>query len=122
MPCRPPHRLRREPLRQAALERVSAEVDIISEAFNARVTVGSDNDKAAPVRSRARPCVHRRQRRPLDWPRLAGYARTLADFETAPSEFRQSLRNGKIDGRCSTPLVHLISTWAKPPGRLKRTA
>jgi hypothetical protein len=36
----------------------------------------------------------------------------MAEFET-PQEFLEALRQGKIVGRRSVPLVHLISTWAK---------
>ncbi|MGD0116144.1 MAG: PHP domain-containing protein [Dehalococcoidia bacterium] len=110
-------RLRREPLRQSALERVLPQIDII-EAFNARVTVGSDNARAAAFAAEhgltcsagsdahsllevGRACVE------------------MDDFET-PQEFLESLRKGKIDGKCSSPLVHAISTWAKLRRRLGR--
>ena len=112
-------RLRREPLRQAALERVLPQIDII-EAFNARVTVGSDNDRAARFAAEhGLACSAGSDAHSIG--EVGRACVEMADFET-PSEFLESLRNGKIDGRCSTPLVHLISTWAKVRGRLKRTA
>jgi predicted metal-dependent phosphoesterase TrpH len=108
-------RLRREPLRQAALERVLSQVDII-EAFNARVTVGSDNARAAAFAAEhGLACSAGSDAHSLL--EVGKACVEMADFET-PQEFLESLRNGKIDGRCSTPLVHLISTWAKLRRRL----
>ena len=109
-------RLRREPLRQAALERVLSQVDII-EVFNARVTVGSDNARAvAFAAEHGLACSAGSDAHSLL--EVGKACVEMDDFET-PQEFLESLRNGKIDGRCSTPLVHVISTWAKLRRRLR---
>jgi predicted metal-dependent phosphoesterase TrpH len=109
-------RLRREPLRQAALERVLSQVDII-EVFNARVTVGSDNARAvAFAAEHGLACSAGSDAHSLL--EVGKACVEMDDFET-PQEFLESLRNGKIDGRCSTPLVHVISTWTKLRRRLR---
>ncbi len=103
-------RVRREPLRSAARERILSEIDIV-EAFNARVTFAADNAQA------------RRFAEALGLPMSAGSdAHSLlevgsayvemAEFET-PQEFLEALRRGRIVGHRSVPLVHLASTWAK---------
>ena len=103
-------RLRREPLREAALMRVLPQVDII-EALNARVTVSSDNRRAAAFADEH------------DLACSAGSdAHSLLEVGTAyvempefdsPEQFLASLREGSLSGGRSVPLVHLISTWAK---------
>jgi hypothetical protein len=40
----------------------------------------------------------------------------LAPFSTA-GEFLENLKRAKVDGRISTPLVHLSSTWARILGK-----
>ncbi|TFG66891.1 MAG: dephospho-CoA kinase [Gemmatimonadales bacterium] len=42
-----------------------------------------------------------------------GRARVLTDPFAGPDSFLQALRNGRVEGRTSSPLVHLASTWAK---------
>jgi predicted metal-dependent phosphoesterase TrpH len=108
-------RLRREPLRQAALERVVSQIDII-ETFNARVTVGSDNARAAAfAEEHGLACSAGSDAHSLL--EVGRACVEMDDFET-PQEFLESLRKGKIDGKCSSPLVHVISTWAKLRRRL----
>jgi predicted metal-dependent phosphoesterase TrpH len=102
-------RVRSERLTEAALMRVLPQVDII-EALNARTTVGGDNEHAArfaqehglamsagsdahSARELGRACVE------------------MPDFE-GPREFLEALKQGRIVGRLSTPLVHLWSRWA----------
>ncbi|MGQ9572165.1 MAG: PHP domain-containing protein [Dehalococcoidia bacterium] len=102
-------RFRREHLTEAALMRILAQVDII-EVLNARTTLRSDNERAArfaqehglamsagsdahSARELGRACVE------------------MPDFE-GPREFLQALREGRIVGRVSGPLVHLWSRWA----------
>ncbi len=110
-------RLRREPLRRAARERILPELDII-EAFNSRTTFAADNARA------------RRLAEELGLPMSAGsdahspgeignaYVE-MPDFET-PQQFLEALRQGKITGRRSIPLVHFVSTWAKLRRRFGR--
>ncbi len=108
-------RIRREPLRAAARERVLGRIDVI-EVFNSRTTLRRDNE-------RARGLAEER-----DLPMSAGSdahsARELGaayvempDFD-GPQEFLEALRQGRIVGRRSNPLVHLISTLAKGRSRL----
>jgi predicted metal-dependent phosphoesterase TrpH len=110
-------RLRREPLRKGARERILQEIDVI-EAFNSRTTFAADNAHA------------RRLAQELDLPMSAGsdahspgeignaYVE-MPDFET-PQQFLEALRQGKIVGRRSVSLVHLISSWAKLRRRISR--
>jgi predicted metal-dependent phosphoesterase TrpH len=102
-------RFRGERLAEAALMRILPQVDII-EALNARTTFRTDNEHAArfaqehglamsagsdahSARELGRACVE------------------MPDFE-GPQEFLQALRQGRIVGRLSSPLMHLLSRWA----------
>jgi len=102
-------RLRGTRLAEAALMRILPQVDII-EVLNARTTLRSDNERAVrfaqehglamsagsdahSARELGRACVE------------------MPDFE-GPREFLQALREGRIVGRLSSPLVHLSSRWA----------
>jgi predicted metal-dependent phosphoesterase TrpH len=102
-------RLRGTRLAEAALMRILPQVDII-EALNARTTLRGDNERAVrfaqehglamsagsdahSARELGRACVE------------------MPDFE-GPREFLQALRQGRIVGRLSSPLVHLSSRWA----------
>lgn len=110
-------RLRREPLRPAARERIRSSIDVV-EVLNARVTFKSDNERA------------RRFAEELGAAMSAGSdAHTLnevgrayvemPDFES-PAQFLESLRSGTVIGSASSPLVHFFSTWAKLRRRLRR--
>ena len=102
-------RFRAEHLAEAALMRILPQVDVI-EALNARTTFRRDNDHAArfaqehglavsagsdahSTRELGRACVE------------------MTEFE-GPREFLAALREGRIVGRLSSPLVHLCSRWA----------
>jgi predicted metal-dependent phosphoesterase TrpH len=102
-------RFRGEHLAEAALMRVLPQVDII-EALNARTTFRRDNEHAArfaeehglamsagsdahSTRELGRACVE------------------MPEFE-GPREFLEALREGRIVGSLSSPLVHLCSRWA----------
>jgi predicted metal-dependent phosphoesterase TrpH len=103
-------RLRREPLREAALMRVLPQVDVI-EALNARVTVARDNRRAiAFAAEHGLACSAGSDAHSL---LEVGTAYVdMPDFDT-PEQFLESLREGRLCGGRSVPLVHLISTWAK---------
>jgi len=102
-------RFRGEHLAEAALMRVLPQVDII-EALNSRTILRRDNERAArfaqehglamsagsdahSTRELGRACVE------------------MPDFE-GPREFLEALKQGRIVGRLSSPLVHLCSRWA----------
>jgi hypothetical protein len=108
-------RFRREHLAEAALMRILPQVDII-ETLNARTILRSDNEHASrfaqehglamsagsdahSARELGRACVE------------------MPDFE-GPQEFLQVLRQGRIVGRLSGPLVHFWSRWARLRRRL----
>jgi predicted metal-dependent phosphoesterase TrpH len=109
-------RFRGEHLAEAALMRILPQVDII-EALNARTIFRRDNERAArfaqehglamsagsdahSTRELGRACVE------------------MAEFE-GPREFLAALREGRIVGRLSSPLVHLYSRWAWLRRRLR---
>jgi predicted metal-dependent phosphoesterase TrpH len=103
-------RLRREPLRKAALMRVLPQIDIL-EALNARVTVAGHNRRAAAFADEhGLACSAGSDAHSL---LEVGTAYVeMAEFDT-PEQFLASLREGTLSGGRSVPLVHLISTWAK---------
>ena len=103
-------RLRREPLHVKALMRVLPQVDMI-EALNARVTVSSDNRRAVAFAAQNNlPCSAGSDAHSLL--EIGTAYIEMPDFDTA-EQFLESLREGTLSGGRSTPLVHLISTWAK---------
>ncbi len=109
-------RLRREPLREAALRRVLPQIDII-EALNARVTIAGHNRKAAEFAGEhGLACSAGSDAHSLM--ELGTAYVEMPEFET-PAEFLESLREGTLCGGRSIPLVHLISTWAKVQRRAR---
>lgn len=103
-------RVRRSPLKTAALERIVDRVDAI-EVINSRNHFRADNDRAAAFA----------QQHGL----LAGAgsdAHTLHELGHAyveiepfggPEEFLTNLRTARVGGGPSLPFVHLISSWHK---------
>ncbi|HLB28902.1 MAG TPA: PHP domain-containing protein [Dehalococcoidia bacterium] len=105
-----PHPFDQRGLRAQALARILPRVDII-EGFNARVLLGKQNERALAfahehdLPASAGSDAHS--------PKEVGAAYVeMAEF-SGPREFLQALRRGRIVGRRSNPLVHLISTRAK---------
>jgi predicted metal-dependent phosphoesterase TrpH len=106
----PLDRLRREAIGRKALEPILGLVDCL-EVFNARVILRSDNERARAL-AQAR-----------DLPGTAGSdAHSAREIGRAyvellpfggPHDFIQSLREGKVVGRLSSPFIHLISTVNK---------
>jgi predicted metal-dependent phosphoesterase TrpH len=103
-------RLRREPLRSDARESILSSIDIV-EAFNSRTTFASDNARARRFAEANGLAMSAGSDAHSLWEVGSAYVE-MAEFET-PQEFLEALRQGKIVGRRSVPLVHLISTWAK---------
>jgi dephospho-CoA kinase len=92
------------------LDGVVESVDAV-EAFNARIHDESRNERAAAWAAR--------QGLPVG---AGSDAHTLGEIGRArvelppfdgPAAFLWALREGRIEGRTSSPLVHLASTWAK---------
>ncbi len=108
-------RLRRSPLKTAALLRILHEVDAV-EAFNARTTFRADNARSAAFArdhgkiASAGSDAH--------WhPELGSTYVEMPDF-AGPGDFLDALRAGRIHGEIANPLVHLVSTFAKIRHRL----
>ncbi len=102
-------RLRGTRLAEAALMRILPQVEII-EALNARTTRRRDNEHAARFAEEhglamsAGSDAHTARE-------LGRASVEMPDFE-GPREFLQALKQGRIVGRLSSPLVHLSSRWA----------
>jgi predicted metal-dependent phosphoesterase TrpH len=103
-------RLRRKSLGEEALLRIVDQVDII-ETFNARVTFASDNERsrrfaqknsllAAAVSDAHTPGE------------LGSSYIEMPDFD-GPEAFLQSLRQAKLVTRAASPLVHVLTGWAR---------
>ena len=81
------------------------------EAFNARVHDGSRNARASAwARRHALPVGAGSDAHTL---REIGRGTVVMPPFTGPASFLASLRGARIQGRASSPLVHLASTWAK---------
>jgi dephospho-CoA kinase len=95
---------------EAFFDGVVGSIDAV-EGFNARIHDDSRNERAAAWAARH------------DLPVGAGSdAHTLGEIGRGrvelppfdgPASFLEALRVGRIEGRASSPLVHLASTWAK---------
>jgi len=108
-------RLRRSPLREEALLRIVADVDMI-EAFNARTTLRRDNERGA--RFAAEHGKPMSAGSDAHTPGEIGLAYVeMPDFE-GPGDFLAALGKGRIVGRRASPLVHVVSTLAKMRWRL----
>ncbi len=105
-----PHPFDQRGLRAQALARILPRVDII-EGFNARVLLGKQNERAlAFAHEHGLPASAGSD---AHSPKEVGAAYVeMAEF-SGPQEFLHALRRGRIVGRRSNPLVHLISTRAK---------
>ena len=109
-------RMRREPLRSAARENILSSIDIV-EAFNSRTTFAADNTRARRFAEANGLAMSAGSDAHSLW-EVGSTHVEMAEFET-PQEFLDALRQGKIVGRRSVPLVHLVSTWAKLRHRAK---
>lgn len=108
-------RLRRKSLGEGALLRIVDQVDII-EAFNARITFGSDNERARRFAQEHGLVATAVSDAHTPGELGASYVE-VPDFD-GPEAFLQSLKHGKLVTRTASPLVHLLSYWA----RLRRKA
>jgi len=108
-------RFRREHLAEAALMRILPQVDVI-EAVNARTTLRADNERASRFAQEHGLAMSAGS--DAHSPRELGRVCVeMSDFE-GPQELLQALRQGRIVGRVSSPLVHLFSRWARLRRRL----
>ncbi len=108
-------RVRREPLRETARERILSRLDII-EVFNSRTTFRSDNERARRLAEELGLPMGAGSDAHSPWELGTTYVE-MPDFE-GPQEFLEALRQGRVVGRRANPLVHAISTLAKLRWRL----
>jgi len=108
-------RVRREPLRAQARERVLSHLDVI-EVFNSRTTFRRDNEKARRLAEELGLPMGAGSDAHSPWELGTTYVE-MPDFE-GPQEFLEALRQGRIVGRPASPLVHVVSTLAKLRWRL----
>jgi len=108
-------RLRRKSLGEKALLRIVDQVDVI-EAFNARITFAADNERAGRfaqehgLLAAAASDAHT--------PGELGSTYTeVPDFD-GPEAFLESLKQAKLVTKPASPVVHVLSYWA----RLRRRA
>jgi predicted metal-dependent phosphoesterase TrpH len=108
-------RVRREPLRKRARERVLSQLDVI-EVFNCRTTFQRDNDRARQLAEELGLPMGAGSDAHSPW-EIGGAYVEMPEFD-GPEEFLEALRQGRVVGRRASPLVHLISTYAKVRRRL----
>jgi hypothetical protein len=108
-------RVRREPLRADARERILPHLDVI-EVFNSRTTFRSDNERARRLAEELGLPMGAGSDAHSPWELGTAYVE-MPDFD-GPQEFLEALRQGRIVGRPANPLVHVISTVAKLRWRL----
>ena len=108
-------RIRREPLRDHARQRILKQLDII-EVFNSRTTFQRDNERARLLAEELGLPMGAGSDAHSPWELGTTYIE-MPDFE-GPDEFLEALRRGRIVGRPANPLVHVISTLAKVRTRL----
>jgi hypothetical protein len=112
----PLDRLRREALGRANLLTVIEQVDLL-EVFNARTVFPSDNRRALELARR-----HGLLATAGSDAHIAceiGHAYVEMPAFNGKEEFLRSLAQGQIVGHLTTPLIHLVSTWAKLIKRLR---
>jgi hypothetical protein len=110
-------RIRREPLRGPARERVLGHLDVI-EVFNSRTSLRRDSERARRLAEELGLPMSAGSDAHSPWEIGAAYVE-MPDFD-GPQEFLEALRQGRIVGRRSNPLVHVLSTLAKVRSRLGR--
>jgi len=105
-----PYDMFRSGLKPDILERIAPELDFI-EGLNARMMSSSANDRA--IEFAASHAIPTSAASDAHSPREVGRAYAeMPDFATA-AEFVESLRKGRLRGRLSSPLIHLMSRYAK---------
>jgi len=108
-------RIRREPLRDEARDRILKQLDII-EVYNSRTTFQRDNRRARKIAEAMGLPMGAGSDAHSPWELGTTYIE-MPDFD-GPDEFLRALRQGRIVGRPANPLVHVISTLAKVRTRL----
>jgi predicted metal-dependent phosphoesterase TrpH len=105
----------RSGLNEDVLEDLAVKLDFI-EGFNARMTLSSHNDKA--VEFAAKRGLPMSAASDAHSPREIGRAYVRMPDFAANKDFLDSLRAGRMKGRLSSPLIHLVSRYATIRSRL----
>ena len=108
-------RFRGSALRREAVERIAPLADII-EVLNARITLKRHNEEA--LRLARQHGLAMSAGSDGHFPRELGAAYVEIEEFSGPQDFLAALRQGRVMGHLSSPLVHLVSTWAKIRRRL----
>lgn len=97
-------------LNEKGWEQIVGQIDIL-EVFNARCPFGKPATKAKSYANKHNlPGIAGSDAHSLG--EIGNVIVEMPDFNT-PQEFLQSLRKARINGKRSSPLVHLNSTWSK---------
>ena len=108
----PYDKIRRSPLKAAAIEEVIRSIDII-EVFNARTTFMSDVIKAKELAEKYKLPAGAGSDAHIAWELGRVYVE-FPDFDGTAKEFKLALMHSKgMRAKRSTPLVHLFSRYAK---------
>lgn len=106
----PLDRLRREAMGLPHLLTIIEQVDML-EAFNARTTFPVDNRRVLDLAREWGLLVTAGSDAHTAWE--IGHAYLEMPAFNDKDEFLRSLAQGQIVGRLTSPLIHLVSTWAK---------
>ena len=109
-------RTRSSPLREEALLRILADVDVI-EVFNARNVFKADDERALRFAEEHGKAMSGASDAHTPWE--IGLAYTEMPAFEGPGDFLAALGKGRVVGKRSFIGVHLISTWAKIKWRLR---
>ena len=109
-------RIRRGPLSPAALEEVLPEAHLV-EVFNARTLLAADLRRCSQLhqRSDAIPVAVSDSHTPGE---LGSAYMDIGEFDGSPSSLLDALTQGQIQGRRSSPLVHLTTAYVKMAKKL----
>ncbi|MCH8026165.1 MAG: PHP domain-containing protein [Chloroflexi bacterium] len=108
-------RLRGSPLREEALLRILADIDVI-EVFNSRTVLKADDDRGLRFARQHGKAMSAATDAHTPWE--IGLAYTEMPAFEGPQDFLASLGRGTIVGRRCFVGFHLLSTWAKIKWRL----
>ncbi len=112
----PLDRLRREAMGLTHLLSIIEQVDAL-EAFNARTTFPSDNQRTLDLAREWGLLATAGSDAHIAWE--IGHAYVEMPAFNDKDEFLRSLAQGQIVGRLTTPLIHFASNWAKFAKRLR---
>lgn len=104
-----PYDRMRRALRPEARERLMEHVDFV-ETLNARIVFPGDNDAARRFAQKNGVALSAGSDAHSPWEIGRAYVE-MREFE-GPPDFLAALREGRLAGRLSSPLVHLISRYA----------